>query len=283
VKRWTTTAALALALGLCAAPAAWGADAPPYHDLNSVGGLYLCDKSGNAVSTGSIDDKPFTWFAVSRVPAPKGFGGAGASATLYAYQPRQDAYPDRWNGDTLTAASGYQEGDRPTAVGTPLDFTLRDFLSEYPLMWDDTVQLRMYFGSKAHGYDGTDYASADLKVTGTTWTMLSDASGDCGGATHTAAQSSEITVAHLNPSASASPRGSAGARPGATGSAPVRPGAAVPAPRATARPAADLAAARAASAASWSTVLGRAGAAVALAALVSLVVTRLRRRSAARA
>lgn len=280
MKHWTTAAALAL--GLCAAPAAWGADAPPYHDLNSIGGLYLCDNAGHAVSSGSIDDKPFTWFAVSRVPAPKGFGGSGSSATLYAYQPRQDVYPDRWNGDSLTAAAGYQDATRPTAVGTPLDFTLRDFLSEFPLMWDDTVQLRMYFGAKANGYNGKDYASADLKVTGTTWTMLSDPNGDCGGATHAKAQSAEITVAHLNPSASASPHGSAAAGRGAGGSASPGPGAAAPAPRATERPAADLAAAKAASAATWSTVLGRAGALVALAALVSLVVTWLRRRSAPR-
>jgi len=277
VKRWIVLA-LAAGLSTTGAPTtAWAADGPPYHDLNSLGGLYLCDRSGHDVSSGSIDAKPFVWSAVSLVEAPSGFGGAGSSVTLYAYQPRKDAYPDRWNGDTLTAATGYPSGSRPTAVATPLDFSLRDFLSEFPAAWDGAVQLRMYFGSKANGYDGSDYASADLRVNGSRWTLLSDAGGPCSDATHLTAQSSEITIAHLDPSASASPDAPKGTRAEAGGSASAV-AREVAAPRAAAPGASD--AATAASASRWGTALGRAAALVGLAALVSVLVSVLRRRSA---
>jgi hypothetical protein len=194
------------------------ADAAPYSDLASNGTIALCDAAGNRVTSGSIDDKPFVIKASSSRAAPAPFNGEGRTAVLLAYQPRQNAYPDTWSGDILTGTAQYTDPAHPMAAATPLDFTLDDYLKEFPASWDGYVQLRMYFGARGHGVDNTSYPTTDIKVTGKTWTVVRGGQGDCKAGTAT---SNEVAIAHL-PGSSAKPtgtRGTATASPGSTSSA----------------------------------------------------------------
>jgi hypothetical protein len=172
------------------------ADTPPFQDLQSAGGLALCDRAGHPVTSGSVAAHPFVWSVVSGVPAPSPYAGRGASATLYAAQPRKDAYPDRWNTDTLTASSQYPAGHHPAAAGTLLDESLAEFVKAYPAQWDRYVELRLYWGAQA-GYDQNRYASAVVQITGNSWHLVS---GDTGGCGTSKPVSTEITVAGLDTS-----------------------------------------------------------------------------------
>ena len=210
-RRSLLVPALLAALALAVPQAA--ADDVPFHDIGSVGGIALCDGQNHRLTGGSIDSQPFVYKAVSTVAAPSPYGGPGHSASLYAYQPRQDAYPDQWNGDSVTAASEYPDAQ--------LDPPLATFLAAYPARWDNLVQMRLYWGARGVGFDGRHYATAVIKIEGHRWRLVSAPAGDCGTST---AVSTEVTIAHLNttptPSGSGHPTASRSALPGvATGPA----------------------------------------------------------------
>jgi hypothetical protein len=173
----------------------------PYTDLSAKGTITLCDAAGHRVTAGSIDDKPFVLKAASTVPAPSPYNGTGRTAVLVAYQPSKTSYPDQWNGDTLTATSQYTDARHPMVIGTPLDFTLAQYLKEFPASYDGFVQLRMYFGAKGQGVMNDTYPTTDLRVVGRTWTVVHGGTGDC---TTGSAVSNEVAIAHL-PGATASP------------------------------------------------------------------------------
>jgi len=206
------------------APTAWAAVTVPYTDLSSKGTITLCDAKGNAVTAGSIDDKPFVLKASSTVAAPVPYNGKGRTATLVAYQPSKTAYPDQWHGDTLTAASQYTDPQHPMTVATPLDFTLAEYLKEFPARWDGFVQLRMYFGAAGHGVGNDTYPTTDLRIIGHTWIVVRGGTGTC---TKGSAVSNEVAIAHV-PGASArptAPRSTVTSAAQATASTSTSPGA----------------------------------------------------------
>lgn len=170
----------------------------PYNDLAAQGSITLCDATGHAVTGGSIYDKPFVWRAISNQPATSPYDKQGRTAVLLAYQPQQKQYPDQWNGDTLTGATQYQDPKFPTAVGTLLDFSLADYLHEYPTRWNGLVQLRMYLGVPGAPTFNTPYPTAEVQVTGDRWSLVRGGGAAC---TTTPAESTEQTIAHLNVSA----------------------------------------------------------------------------------
>jgi hypothetical protein len=176
-------------------PASASAATVPYNDLAAKGSIALCNVDGTAVTGGSINDKPFVWMAASSVSAPAPWNGPGRVAYLSAFQPRKDAYPDKWNGDTLTASSRYSDPKHPLTVATPLDWSLAQYLHEFPVRWDGFVQLRMFFGAANQGINnGGTYPTADIKITGKTWTLVRGSTAGCKVGTAT---SSEVYEAHL--------------------------------------------------------------------------------------
>lgn len=162
--------------------------AVPYSDPAARGVVGLCDQAGHPVTHGSIRDKPFVWRAVSSTRAPAGYDGAKAKATLLAYQPRPQTPAEQWSGDTLTSTSSYTNPAYPMAQATPLDFTLEDFLAEFPPMVDGLIQLRMYFGSPESGTLNTSYPATNIKISGDSWSTVDGASLPC---TKGTAESSE--------------------------------------------------------------------------------------------
>lgn len=148
-----------------------------YTDPASIGFVTLYDSAGHAVKAGRITDKPFVAKAVSSQKASAPYNGTGRKVTLLAFQPRQGVQPTDWNGDIMTAGTPYDDPAHPTATATAKDFTLQDFLSEFPAQWNGLVQLRMYLGVPNQPVLSTSYASTDIQVTGQTWQVVGGGPG----------------------------------------------------------------------------------------------------------
>jgi hypothetical protein len=153
------------------------ADTVPYTDPAAIGFITLYDQGGNAIKGGSVNDHPFVWKAVGSAKAAAPYDGAGRKATLYAYQPREGAVPSTWSGDTLTASTAYDDPAHPTTAASTKDFSLQDYLSEFPARWNGLVQLRIYLGIPGQPGYTVKYASTDLKVTGNTWAIVGGGPG----------------------------------------------------------------------------------------------------------
>jgi hypothetical protein len=156
------------------------ASSVPYVDPNAVGSIGLCDQTGQPLTHGSIDDKPFVWKAVDETAAKAPYNVTGAAATLYAYQPREGVDPREWSGSQLSAASKFSDPTHPAAAMTGLDGALSRFLTGYPARWDGLVQLRIYLGAPDEPIYSLTYDSADIKVSGETWSVVKASSVSCG-------------------------------------------------------------------------------------------------------
>ena len=111
----------AAALGALAvnAPAAAASGlAGPLSDSNIDGTLTFCNSAGQPVTSGSLDTRPFAWKTISSSPAPKGFTGRNARATLDVYQPIQFEDPGDWSGSN-------SPGLRPSATRRTQSFKRR--------------------------------------------------------------------------------------------------------------------------------------------------------------
>jgi hypothetical protein len=188
------------------APAASaGSAAVPYTDPRSVGFIGLCNSAGQQITTGSISTRPFVVRAVDSKPAAAPYNATGRTATLYAYQPREGLPPGAWSGEVMTAAGRYSSPAHPMTAGTPLDDSLADFMSDYPLSWNNLIQLRMYLGAPNEPIDSVSYPTINLKVTGKTWKVVG-ASGkvSCTAGSSVSVETILLPSSQLHPSSSAS-------------------------------------------------------------------------------
>jgi hypothetical protein len=184
--RWSIAVAAVVVLALVLAIVAVvrsssGQAAVPYQDSRSTGQMAFYDAAGHPITSGSVDATPFVAHAVSLVGAPKPYDKAGGKATLMAYQPRAGVDPARWGGDFISGSSAYTDPAHPTVTLTAEDLSLAGFLAEYPSSWNNLVQLRIYLGAPGLPTLSTSYVTADIKVTGKTWTLVRGASSVPGG------------------------------------------------------------------------------------------------------
>ncbi|HVY08633.1 MAG TPA: hypothetical protein VG650_05235 [Mycobacteriales bacterium] len=173
-----------------AAPAAASSSPVPFTDPSTHGYIALCDLAGNNVTGGSINSTPLVWKAVSSTPAPAGFRGKGQNAALFIYQARQGVPPAEWSGDTLSADSFYKNRHHPAAEMTYKDLSLADIIKEFPPLWNGLYQLRMHVGKLNYATYGATYPATVIKVTGSTWHVVSGGTLPCGSSTK--AKSSEL-------------------------------------------------------------------------------------------
>jgi len=151
----------------------WPAKTPsPYADSAVTGTITFYDGSGHVLTHGDINAKPFVWRAVSSRAATAPYNGSGATATLFAYQPRQNATPVLWSGDTLTASTPFPDPAHPAVTATATDFSLKDFLDEFPPRWDGAIQVRIYLDAPGQTALTSSYVAANLKISGDTWTQV---------------------------------------------------------------------------------------------------------------
>lgn len=181
--RRAALAAVAVVVVLAAAVTVWlvGRDSTPagapYVDKASVAGLTLC-RDGKAVTEGSTTDQPFADAVVSGQAATGGYA-VGTTATLYAYQPRVGVDPSTWNGAQLAGTTVAADSAAPAVVQSRTATTLAQFASGYPLSDGGWVQLRVVLGAPGQSPQTASYATADLHVSGTHWTLAYPGHGAC--------------------------------------------------------------------------------------------------------
>jgi hypothetical protein len=149
-----------------------GSDKAPWKDPSAKGTITLYDKSGKVMTGGSISTHPVVWKAVASTPAGRGLDGTGKFAALLAYQPRKGADPSEWSGDFLSASTPYSDAARPTVTMTSTDFSLDDFLKEFPPMWNGMIQLRVFLGAPGTPLQTSPYDAVAVKVSGGKWTLV---------------------------------------------------------------------------------------------------------------
>ena len=219
---------------------ALAAEAVPYTDAAVTGSLGLCDIHGNPVMAGRITDKPFVWSVVGTTAAPAKYAPPIRTATLQAYQPRRGVVPGDWSGYQMGASSRYTNVLHPMAQSTPIDASLRDVLSAFPVQWEGLVQLRLFLGGSNRSPRTDHYDATDIQVTGDTWHVVRGGSGPC------RAGSATSTAVLLNlPGAKGTPKAGAVASPPALAAGTTRGAASVaPGSPAGAQPTATVNAAR---------------------------------------
>jgi len=152
----------------------------PYDDPQSSGLITLCSADGDAVTGGSIDDRPFADLAVGRTALPSDVDSAGAVATLFAYQPREGVAASEFSGAAITAASALGDPEHPAAPVTADAWSIGDFVTAYPADDDGYVQLRLYLGTAQAGtLSDRSYDTADLRVDGDHWELVRGGTASC--------------------------------------------------------------------------------------------------------
>jgi hypothetical protein len=168
----TLTAAALLGAVTLAGIGPAAADSVPYNDPAEVGYIAFCDAHGHSVDGGSLDALPFVAKAISSQQAEAPYNGSGATASLFAYQPREGVTPAEWSGEEISAPSLYSTPAHPTVVTTKGDITMGQFVGDYPPSWDGFVQLRLRVSSASAGSDPYHYAATDIKVDGDSWQVV---------------------------------------------------------------------------------------------------------------
>jgi hypothetical protein len=165
--------------GFLGAGSAVAASGVPYVDPSSVGSIGLCDQHDQQLTHGAVDMRPFIWKAIDETPAPAPYNGVGATATLYAYQPRQGVDPSDWTGAQLNIASKFGNPAHPSTAMTGLDHALSVFVAGYPPQWNGFVQLRIYLNAPNQPTYSSTYDSANIKVDGNTWSLVGGTTVPC--------------------------------------------------------------------------------------------------------
>lgn len=163
------------------------AGGPPWEPINGpeVGGLTFYNAAGNQITGGSITAQPIAAY-VQGTAVPQSFTG-NTKATLFAYTPVDGQAPGTWSGQALSASTIYPNSAAPGALATSTlpvvtgasgDTSLSQYESLYPN--NDTSSTDGYAGiyvlrlvTSASGQSGNgDYDSADIQVTGTSWSVV---------------------------------------------------------------------------------------------------------------
>jgi hypothetical protein len=178
-KVLTSVGAIALAGGALVATSgsAVATPAPYYPDAGAtLGGLDFFNAAGVQITSGLTTDSPFVGFAVAQT-APAG----GTKATYNAYTPVNGSAPGTWGGAQLGGGTSYPISTptdlagltNPIVTGVSGDTSIANYITTHPNT--DTSTTDGYAGlyairAKVTGQTG--YATADILVTGTTWTQV---------------------------------------------------------------------------------------------------------------
>ena len=171
---------------LGAAPAG-ASSAPPWEpDPDSVGGLVFYNSSGQVVTGGSITDSPIAAYVQGSSTVRTG----DTVATLYGYLPVNGQPTSEWSGEQLGLTTIFPNPSAPAPLNTsplPLetgnsgDETLQTLEADFPNNdhsgdgYAGMYQLRLYTNAP-HKTQTTVYDSADILISGSTWSVVYPAS-----------------------------------------------------------------------------------------------------------
>lgn len=143
-------------------------------DPNAIGTITLLDSTGAPISSGNLGDHPIAAFAVASHPGRSG----DTQAQLYAATPQVGTNPQLWNSDLLSAdaynpapagtPASVTGTNLPFASGHSTDFSLNDYIGEYPNTlstagYQNLYELRMYTAGSLPA-DTTEYDVIDIQV-----------------------------------------------------------------------------------------------------------------------
>jgi hypothetical protein len=175
-------AAALLTFGLGATPAS-GSAVPPWEpDPSSVGGLIFFNSSGQEVTGGSVDSSPLAAYVEGTATVRAG----DTVATLYGYLPVKGEQPSAWSGEQLGDTTAFPNPGAPAPLGTSTlpvetgnsgDETLAQLEIDYPNKdtsddgYAGMYELRLYTNAP-HQSQTTTYDSADILISGSTWSVV---------------------------------------------------------------------------------------------------------------
>jgi Bacterial Ig-like domain (group 3) len=176
------TAVLAVAAGLLVGFSGTAlAAAPPWEpDPGSIGGLTFYDAAGNQIAGGNINDAPFASYVLA---SHAGLAG-DTKATLFGYLPKNGVAIGAWTGEALTASTTYPNASAPAPLNAstlPLvslgsgDETIFALTGDLPNTATDAYQglYQLRVRTSAPGNSpGAAYNSADILITGSTWSVV---------------------------------------------------------------------------------------------------------------
>jgi Bacterial Ig-like domain (group 3) len=176
------TAVLAVAAGLMVGFSGTAfAAAPPYEpDPSSIGGLTFYDATGNQITGGNISDAPFASYVLASTAGRVGDN----RATLFGYLPKNGVAIGAWTGEALTASPIYPNAAAPGSLGTTAlpvasltagDETITQLAGDLPNTATDAYQGLYQLRLKTSGTGqaaGSTYDSADILISGTTWSVV---------------------------------------------------------------------------------------------------------------
>lgn len=172
----------ALALGVAHAAAASGGTPPWEPDPNSVGGLIFYNSAGEQITGGSVNSSPIAAY----VKGTSVINSADSKATLFGYLPVNGELPAQWSGEALGRSTTYPNASAPGTLATTTlpvetggstDETVAQLAEDFPN--NDTssdgyahmYQLRLK--TSAPGIEvPAKYDSADIKISGSTWSVV---------------------------------------------------------------------------------------------------------------
>jgi hypothetical protein len=180
-------ASTALAVGASAAsgasPATSPATAPPWEpDPDSVGALIFYNSSGQVVTGGSTTESPVAAY----VEGTKTLRSGDTKVSLFGYLPVKGQTTGEWSGEQLGSTTAFPNTSAPAPLktstlpvetGSPGDETLAELEEDFPNLdtsndgYAGMYQLRLRTSRPDEGLTIT-YDSADIKITGSTWSVV---------------------------------------------------------------------------------------------------------------
>lgn len=155
---------------------------PPWEpDRSSVGGLVFYNSSGEAITSGSINDAPIAAY----VQGTAAIRAGDTKATLYGYLPVSGQVPGQWSGEQMSASTTYPPATHPGNVSTTLpvltgasdDESIATLAADFPNTdtssdgYAGVYQLRLRTTAAGSPANVT-YDEADILISGTTWSVL---------------------------------------------------------------------------------------------------------------
>jgi hypothetical protein len=163
------------------AGSASAAGAPPWEpDPDSVGGLIFYNAAGHQVMGGNVTDSPVAAYVEGTSIVRSG----DTVSTLYGYLPIAGQPTAAWSGEQLGLSTSFPNASAPPPLNTATlpvetgnsgDETISTLETDFPNKGTGTYagmyQLRLYTNAP-HQSQSTTYDSADILVTGGTWSVV---------------------------------------------------------------------------------------------------------------
>jgi hypothetical protein len=178
-----TIAGATLATAGLLVPEVAGAYTPvaPWEPLPSniqAGGLLFFNAAGDPITSGSINTSPFAAY----VEGTSVLNASDKAATIYAAAPKHGEPQTEWGSEALGGTTTYPNADAPAPIktskfpvytGSVHDTDIASFLSAFSNSttptWGGLYVIRLKTSNPSAT---TTYDSADIKVVGTTWSVV---------------------------------------------------------------------------------------------------------------